>query len=1369
MSSVHSTQYHKRNQQTTTQAITLSSIINESNDNTQINKRIMTRSRTRALMSNTIINNKSLVNDKCSHEHNNPTISHRPINVSLNMNMVKLVENKLTENSIINHSKNTFIDQHQLLSLPVKRKRKSELEKLTQDIKHFPIITSKHHHIVNTTLSTTPSPISNHRGYDNNKNIVISQCQTPRCILNDSMIERKYDTPNYLLTDSMLERKYDTPSDRSLTDSMLEHKYDTPITNKRPKTHTKITNRITSTMPDVLHHKTKHCTFNNDYSKRQPIRLPKSNERVTWCKIDNWVHNKMDSYLKSNNHWYHPYITQEQVDEIIIHFDNLLYDSVLSCPIISKLNKPRDNNSQNKFRPKSHKILEDISTKRQHYRQLKRKLYKEWCDIHKHNTNTTEAMENKRKMRKCHNKLVSLRKRRLLIINQQQQKEQTRKFKRNPFEFSNTLLNGEQSNIQPPFSKEQCYEFFKNTYHDNDRSYVYKSPINDTSKSPPLPINEMSAYPPNLSEVLQSIKSKRNSAKPGFNGISNVIYKRITCIHKHIWHLFKLIFKCQHIPRTWSQAFIILLEKSDNISSPDQYRPIALTDSLGKIFNSIIGKRLELYMNNNNKYINTKIQKGFLSKIAGCTEHSYKLSALIQNSTWGSKSIVITWLDLKNAYGSIRHNMIQYALTYYHVPQVIRQLIYNYYEQLSARVITKDWSTEFFSYDIGLFQGCVMSTILFDITFNILLDMLSPLQHLGYHTRNVAHKNVFIDVTCAIMAYADDLTLITNNFHDNQLLLNVVDNYLNWSVTMKANPKKCKHLSIIKKKNITRAIVNNAPLYISGEQIKSIGTDKFKFLGKQIDYTGKESIIINDINNKLKTYMSKINKSHINGVMKAWIYQHVILSKLSWYFITYQLPLTIIHKLTTTADIYLRKWFGLNPRCNTTILYQTRDKCGLGLTTITMYFKTLQIARLLLMKRSSDTDIISIFNSQMNIKHSREWRATDTLKQMMQRVDFNTLFAQQSDRHGLGFIKHRYERTLSIRLLRDRVMSLVKSEELNILMNHCNKLKLNGIWSTFHLYGSRHTFNWKSLIQLHPKLIKFALNGALCFLPVNSNLRQWCHKRDISTKCKLFGCGKETTVTHALAGCKFALRRDQNRYLWRHDSILTHIFKQIQHKVDLIKSEPNVELDQFKPIKFIRSNMIYVNGNLVEKNDLDQHELFPPEQLKHINPVIGQKRLPLLKLANDWTICLDSITRSFFPPHITISQLRPDGLIYSNTQKICLILELTCPYDDNIKPNHDTKMDKYKLLVNECQENGWRTKLLCFEVGACGTIAHSTIHMLQSLGFSRKETKTICKELEIMVMKCSFAIYINHKSETGWNRDQPLLLGPRTNINDKKN
>jgi hypothetical protein len=172
------------------------------------------------------------------------------------------------------------------------------------------------------------------------------------------------------------------------------------------------------------------------------------------------------------------------------------------------------------------------------------------------------------------------------------------------------------------------------------------------------------------------------------------------------------IWKEQVIPENWAQSYIVLLSKSDNVESCAEFRPIAITSTASKIVLSVLSDRLQAFMTKN-RYIQRAIQKGFLSGISGCVEHSFMLYEALREAKEHERQIVVTWIDLANAYGSVRHNLIQFALNWFHVPEVIQKLVFNNYEKLMAQVRTNEWTTGFFLFDIGLFQGCVLSSILF--------------------------------------------------------------------------------------------------------------------------------------------------------------------------------------------------------------------------------------------------------------------------------------------------------------------------------------------------------------------------------------------------------------------------------------------------------------------------------------------------------------------------------------------------------------------------------------------------------------------------------------------------------------------------------
>ena len=101
-----------------------------------------------------------------------------------------------------------------------------------------------------------------------------------------------------------------------------------------------------------------------------------------------------------------------------------------------------------------------------------------------------------------------------------------------------------------------------------------------------------------------------------------------------------------------------LLAKSEDTSHPKLMRPISILNAEGRLFWTVFQLRMSKFMLSNN-YIQTHVQKGFIEGIAGCIEYTTAQWEMLQNAKRNSRQIVLAWLDLENAYGSVRHMFIQ--------------------------------------------------------------------------------------------------------------------------------------------------------------------------------------------------------------------------------------------------------------------------------------------------------------------------------------------------------------------------------------------------------------------------------------------------------------------------------------------------------------------------------------------------------------------------------------------------------------------------------------------------------------------------------------------------------------------------------------
>ena len=141
----------------------------------------------------------------------------------------------------------------------------------------------------------------------------------------------------------------------------------------------------------------------------------------------------------------------------------------------------------------------------------------------------------------------------------------------------------------------------------------------------------------------------------------------------------------------------------------------------GKIFFSLKSDRITNFVINNG-YINTSIQKGGIPRVAGCIEHTAILSQLIKEAKKEKKNLVVTWLDIANAYGSIPHSVISAALEAAHIPERTLELISSYYNNVNIRFTTKNFTTEWQKVEKGIITGCTLSVILFSLSMSWLVE-----------------------------------------------------------------------------------------------------------------------------------------------------------------------------------------------------------------------------------------------------------------------------------------------------------------------------------------------------------------------------------------------------------------------------------------------------------------------------------------------------------------------------------------------------------------------------------------------------------------------------------------------------------------------
>ena len=302
----------------------------------------------------------------------------------------------------------------------------------------------------------------------------------------------------------------------------------------------------------------------------------------------------------------------------------------------------------------------------------------------------------------------------------------------NLWRFSWDLLDNDSvSDIQPIFSEVEATSFFTSIYQSEPQSFSQPSWLPSAS-APVVDFNEEDI---SMTEIFQAVKKSRSKSSPSpVDGIPYTIFKKCPALLVTLHNIFNLCWATSVVPSAWKLAAVKLIGKTSarsDPSTPTNFRPIALTSCVGKLFTAIVRNRLLNFMLSN-KYIDKSIQKAFMPATSGCSEHHLKLATTLCDAKRKHHSLAVCWVNLANAYGSVHHSLILHSLRHYHVPSKMTNLVKAFYTGLAASVSSSSWSTSLIPIQVGVYQGDPLSVVIFNTVINTLVDTLQTRRDLGY-------------------------------------------------------------------------------------------------------------------------------------------------------------------------------------------------------------------------------------------------------------------------------------------------------------------------------------------------------------------------------------------------------------------------------------------------------------------------------------------------------------------------------------------------------------------------------------------------------------------------------------------------------------
>ena len=231
------------------------------------------------------------------------------------------------------------------------------------------------------------------------------------------------------------------------------------------------------------------------------------------------------------------------------------------------------------------------------------------------------------------------------------------------------------------------------------------------------------------SEIMKAINRPRSYKAAGPTGIPNRILQLLSNVILTTLHtLFNACFNIGHCPKAFKNSITVVLKKPESgdpanprdYTMPKSYRPIALLETLSKVFETIMASRIAWMAEAYNL-----LPKGHMGG-RRCTSTDHAVHSLVERivAAWNKKKVVSAlFLDVSGAFDNVSHTRLLHNLRKRRIDLRIVKWIHSFLRGRSTSIRTNEATTEGSEIDTGIPQGSPLSPVLYLFYNADLLDI----------------------------------------------------------------------------------------------------------------------------------------------------------------------------------------------------------------------------------------------------------------------------------------------------------------------------------------------------------------------------------------------------------------------------------------------------------------------------------------------------------------------------------------------------------------------------------------------------------------------------------------------------------------------
>ena len=247
-------------------------------------------------------------------------------------------------------------------------------------------------------------------------------------------------------------------------------------------------------------------------------------------------------------------------------------------------------------------------------------------------------------------------------------------------------------------------------------------------------------------ELLKCAKQLKNNKATAFDCVSNEMLKNsVIALCEPLLLLFNTILTYNLYPRAWKEDILGPLFKSGVKSDCNNFRGISVSSCFGKLFKSILRNRLEDKCRRESLIPREQCSGKVRSRTA---DHLLVFQHIIKKYVQQKKCVYACFFDLQKAFDTIsRVKMFYNLLVQYKIGGKYLAILQSIYTENRMHIRLDNGLSQPFVTTAGVFQGCNMSPLLFNLYTSQLPQIYDSLCDPVYVNDQPVHALVWADDT----------------------------------------------------------------------------------------------------------------------------------------------------------------------------------------------------------------------------------------------------------------------------------------------------------------------------------------------------------------------------------------------------------------------------------------------------------------------------------------------------------------------------------------------------------------------------------------------------------------------------------------------